>query len=365
MKKIFKYGLIIVLVLFVLSLFGGKDKTNPNTAKTENAPKATTSENTALTLSKYKMLVALDADPAGYKKAASEAGINFVHRAPTWNTLETSEGSYDFSDIQTYANLATQNNAKMNLVFRPIDTGNRSMIEPYKSMTFDDPKMAAAIIKMFKAMPQSIKTQVKFLTIGNEIDSYFGSHTGEIEAYATLLRNIIPELRKEFPYAQIAVNTTYGGNSFVKNNMKSITDQTDVHSVTYYHINGDFSVKDPGNIGGVIQDMIKAAGAKKLLIQEIGMPSSSVNGSSEEKQALFVHNVFKTLRKNQTRIAGVTYLWMNDLPQSLVDFFGEYYKLPDNRFKEFLASLGIFTKEGTPKLAWAAFKEEARLTTGR
>lgn len=352
MKKIFKWGGIIVLIIIILIIFSGKKENSTIKPETTNS-----------NIAKTAIYVAIDADPTGYKKAAREAGINFVHRAPTWAGLEPRVGSYDFSDLQTYANLAKDNSAKMNLVFRPIDTGNRSMIEPYNSMAFDDPKMAEAILKMFQTMPPSIKSQVGFLTIGNEVDSYFENHKNEINSYATLLENIIPTLREEFPNIPITVNTTYGGSSFVKSKMRAITDQVDVYSLTYYHIKGDFSIKDPKDVKGVIDNMVKDAGPKKLLIQEIGMPSSTTNGSSEEKQAEFIHNIFTSVREYKGNIVAVTYLWMNDIPQNLVDLLSDYYKLPDNKFKEFLASLGLFTRDGIPKKGWEAFKTEAKLTT--
>jgi hypothetical protein len=361
MKKILKWLGVIIGIILLLSLFGGSKKSDSLSSKPETA----TTPKTVITKNNSGVFVALDADPSSYRKIAKESGINFIHRAPTWNSLEPEVAKYDFSDVVTFANLAKEQKAKLNLVFRPIDTGVRSMIEPYKSMSFDDPRMSKAILAMFTAMPQEVKSEIAVLTIGNEIDQYFQGHPNEIEKYAKLLQNIIPELRKQIPGALIAVNTTFAGNPFTKSKMDSIINLTDVYSLTYYHLNPDFTVKDPSEGGSVINAMVKSAGNKKLVIQELGMPTSEVNGSSEEKQAQFIHSAFKAVRENKKNIYSVTYLWKNDLPQSTVDFLASYYNTSDKRFAEFLGSMGLFHRDGTPKKGWEAFKEEVLLTTGR
>jgi hypothetical protein len=58
----------------------------------------------------------------------------------------------------------------------------------------------------------------------------------------------------------------------------------------------------------------------------------------------------------------MTYLFMSDLPNALVQSFGEYYKQPgSDKFKAFLATLGLFDGAGNPKLGWEVFERNARV----
>jgi hypothetical protein len=354
MRKILKWGLILIVIILIILAALGKNKGKHTISPTPSPAGANGG-----------MLIGMDASGDDYRKVAKEAGINYVHNAPTWNSIESKEGKYNFGELQKFADLAKENNAPLNLVFRTIDTGNRSMIEPYASMSFDDPRMAAALIKLFKAMPASIKSEVGFVTIGNETDQYFSAHKNEIQAYAKLLDAIKPTLNQEFPGKPITVNFTWGGAGFVKSDMKPITDRIDFYSFNYYHMNPDFTVRDPKKVGKEIDGMVAASGLKKLLIEELGMPSSAANNSSEDIQADFVKYSFEAIRKNQDRILAANFLWYSDLPQSVVDSLTSYYNFKDDKFAGFLGSIGFFTRDGKPKKAYEVFKTEAKATTKR
>ena len=112
--------------------------------------------------------------------------------------------------------------------------------------------------------------------------------------------------------------------------------------------------------------MIDAGGKHKVLFQEIGCPSATRLNSSEERQGHFLEQAFHVLKENKDRIIAANILWMSDLPDSLVDQFGKYYSLPGNEnFKAYLATLGLFDKQGKPKLAWKVFEREAQALAQR
>jgi len=97
-----------------------------------------------------------------------------------------------------------------------------------------------------------------------------------------------------------------------------------------------------------------------VFFQEVGYASSERVNSSEEKQARFMKNVLEALGQHRGQAIAAHFVWMSDIPLSLVDMFGSYYKLPNSdRFKAFLASLGYFDREGRPKQAWAVFERDA------
>jgi hypothetical protein len=148
---------------------------------------------------------------------------------------------------------------------------------------------------------------------------------------------------------------------------RALTDLSDFVSFTYYPLNADFSMRDPGAVRGDLNRMLDAAGGKRIYIQEIGYASADRLNSSPQKQAEFYRNAFAALRENQNRIIGATFLFMSDFSRAVVDYLGAYYGASGSEnFKAYLQTLGIFERNGTPKPAFEVFREQATaLKNGR
>jgi hypothetical protein len=198
------------------------------------------------------------------------------------------------------------------------------------------------------------------VAIGNEVDSYFNGRRGEISQYATLMNNIRPVIERLWPGAQVTVNFTWESAGHIRD-YRAITDTMDVFSYTYYPLNPDFTVKNVGEIEGHIRTMVDSAQGRPLILQELGYPSGSLNKSSEDLQAQFVERSLRASKSHGSKIIAINYLWMSDLPDSVVEEFAKYYNLPGvERFKSYLATMGMLDKEGRPKKAWDVFQRESR-----
>src|SRR5690606_23904608 len=122
---------------------------------------------------------------------------------------------------------------------------------------------------------------------------------------------------------------------------KPILDQVDFYSYNYYPINPDFTFRDPNGSAADLKRMIDAAGGRPVFFQELGYASSPQLGSSEDKQARFIEVALDTLG-NFDQVIGANFNWMSDLPDSVVDDLGRYYKVNGENFKQFLGTLGLF-----------------------
>jgi len=288
------------------------------------------------------------------------AGMSTVSISPIWNTLEKVAGKYDFDEVDSMAKLARENNLPVYLNIRIIDTNNPAVPAPYASWKFDDPRLAKRLIDVIHAIAPRVTGQVRWISIGNEVDEYFSAHGGEIAAYRKLLDQVLPAVRTSFPGALFTVNYTFHSLDRINGELRPITEITEFTSLTYYPLNPDFTFRDPGDVPGDFAKMFEAARGKRVFFQELGYASSERVNSSQEKQARFMKNVLDTLGQHRGQTIGGHFVWMSDIPLSLADKFGDYYKLPNSdRFKAFLASLGYFDREGQPKLAWAVFEKEA------
>ncbi len=82
---------------------------------------------------------------------------------------------------------------------------------------------------------------------------------------------------------------------------------------------------------------------------------------AEQKQAEFVANVYTAWKADSGHIPFLNFFLMHDFTPKMCDDFTVYYGLPNNqKFYEFLCTLGLRKADGTPKLAWKAFVDGAK-----
>jgi hypothetical protein len=311
------------------------------------------------------LLVGIDANPwDGAKETealqrALDAGMTLVHLVPTWNDIERSAGKYTWNAYDVRAKFASDHGLPVALNFRIVDTNNRSMPKSYAAWAWDDTKMVERVRAALRAMRERTKAQVRLVAIGNEVDGYFARHRNEVSAYANLLRQVRDTVRQEFPEALFTTNFAFAAVGQL-DGYRAITEQFDVFSFTYYPLNPDFTMRPPDVVGGDIERMLDVAGDRPVYIQEIGYPSSERLRSSPALQAQFVTGAFDSFRRHRSRIVGATFLFMSDLPRSMVDFFAQYYGSNNENFKAYLQTLGLIDRGGRPKPAWDVLSREAQ-----
>ncbi len=315
--------------------------------------------------------IGLDTNPppsAGPSEAAKRewfdkglhAGMSTVSLSPVWKDVEKTAGKYDFNDLDFNAKLAREHNLPVYLNIRVIDTNNGAVPTAYAAWAFDDPRLVAKLADLIHALAPRVRGQIRWVSIGNEVDPYFESHRDQIAAYRRMLDAILPTVRSAFPGALFTVNFTFHGLKEMNQSLRPISEIAEFTSLTYYPSNPDFTFRDPAQIPGDFAKMYEAAHGKKVFFQELGYASSEVVNSSGDKQGRFMKNVLDTLAQHRGQTIAAHFVWMSDIPLSLVNTFGDYYKLPNSdKFKAFLASLGYFDREGKPKPAWTVFEKQA------
>jgi hypothetical protein len=310
------------------------------------------------------VLIGVDANPwdgVNEREAlqeAFEAGMAIVHVVPTWKDLEPSPGQYQWDGFDLRTGFAAERGLPIALNFRVVDTNDRSLPDAYRKWSFDDERMVEQVRKTIRLLGQRNKARARVVAIGNEVDGYFGKRRGEIAGYARMLSRIRDTVRDEFPGALFTVSFSFGAIGDL-DQYRALTDQIDAFSFTYYPLHPDFTVRPPDVVGGDVERMLRAAGTRPVYLQEIGYPSSEVNGSSPERQARFVEDAFEAFDGRGDRLVGATFLFMSDLPRATVDLLGRYYGAGGGAFKAYLQTLGLRERSGTPKPAWDALKRGA------
>jgi hypothetical protein len=250
------------------------------------------------------------------------------------------------------------------LVFlRPIDTNRKQVPPDLKDKPFDDPEMIARFNKLldfvFSQIPDLSLTA---LAIGNEVDATLGTDRRLWEQYRTFYKATSAYARKKRPGLKVGVTTTFSGAMQAEMLLQSLNEASDVILITYYPLNGDFTVKDPDVVFADFDRITRFAAGKPVIMAEVGYPSGPVCKSSEAKQAAFVHNVFQVWDKHAEQMPCVAFSWQTDISQEAVEGFTKFYGFNTPAFKEYLLTLGMRHREGAgkDKRAFEVLKAEAK-----
>ncbi len=240
-----------------------------------------------------------------------------------------------------------------------INTTNRETPPDLRETPFGAPEFIERFKALFDVMLPMLAEDVRYFSIGNEVDVYFSLHPDELDAYAGFFVATRDYVHERAPWLAVGVTLTFDGLTANAETLAPLIDASDVLIATYYPL-GLGGEPDPTAPLRDIPFLLEAAGDKPLVVQEIGYPASPLLGSSEEDQAAFVHYVFEAWREAGARIPFLNFFLLHDLPASLCTELTGYYGLPNNEvFYEFLCTLGLRQADGTPRLAWPAFVTEA------
>ncbi|MCC6442577.1 MAG: hypothetical protein IT210_03855 [Armatimonadetes bacterium] len=297
-------------------------------------------------------------------KQSVDAGASYFYISPKWNEIEREPGKYSLDEIDFQSGLASSRSLPQVCNLRVVDTNQRAVPSDLKSCSFSDPKMRERLLALIEAVMPCLK-DAQLVLIGNEIDGYFQSRPDEMAAYKELFRAAADKVKSLKPGVKVSASLTFGNLALADTLLKPLLDISDFLAVTYYPLKPDFTYREPDAAEPDIDRMVAAAKGKPLLLQEVGYSTSALNGSSEDMQARFFENVFKSMRDHAKDIWGANVFLMCDLPDSLVNTLGDYYSLPDaGKFKSFLKTLGLFDGQGKPKKSWEVFRQQAPLMAG-
>jgi hypothetical protein len=118
-------------------------------------------------------------------------------------------------------------------------------------------------------------------------------------------------------------------------------------------------MRPPNVVFGDFDTMRRLAVGRKVVLQEIGYPSSALNESSQDKQAEFYSDVFQALRQNRDLVDAGSFFLLADLSEKFVKDLAGFYGMPSQKvFLAFLQTLGMFDLQGQPKKSWTIFRNE-------
>lgn len=292
---------------------------------------------------------------------AIDAGTTGAMLTYTWSEIEPTPQRYNLGPLQESIKFFTARGLHIYLGIHVINTVKRETPSDLLTVPFDAPQMRTRFRALLDRIQPLVTTNVRYLTIGNEVDVYLEAQPAEWGPYQTFYEDGLAYAHQKMPGVLVGVTATYGGASGPsQTEMARLNTKSDVVSYTYYPLDSDFQVHSPRAPLTDFPNMLTLAGGKPVVLQEVGFPSDPLNASSEAIEAQFVTNALASWQAAGRRMPFLNYFLQHDLDSDTCDLLLRYYGLPDPAFKAYLCSLGLRRADGSPKPAWDSFVAGAK-----
>ncbi len=287
-------------------------------------------------------------------------GVNGNAFTEKWSTLEPASGINVNAFIDGLNSFEDFYPDTVLLGIQTINTTAKETPADLQAVAFDDPQMLQRFEALIDALLARLDYPVRYLSIGNEVDVYLGNHPQEWAAYTAFYAGAVAYVHQVAPSIQVGVTVTYGGLRDHADEVMRLNQSSDVLIVTYYPLGEAFTADDPDAPLTDFPNMIEIADGLPVVLQEVGYPSAALLDSSEAEQAQFIHSVFAAWRNAGDAIPFLDFFLLHDLTEQICSDLESYYGLSHPNFHAYLCTLGLRQADGTPKLAWEAFAEEAK-----
>jgi len=284
-----------------------------------------------------------------------------------WKELEPTIGNYDpkAADALTGAiSNAITHNMTQYIGIQMINTNQREMPAEFAATGFDND----AVISRFNLLLDRVITpnigKIKYLAIGNEVDVYLRAHPSEWAKYKIFFDAAVAHAHSLDPAILVGVTATAeGALTLSGSQLQTLNQHSDIIILTYYPLNfagdGTVTVRTPQSPATDFPDMLNFAGARPLVLQEVGYPASPLNNSSEAMQSAFIESVYAAWGNNAENIPFLNFFMLHDITAQQCATFASYYGLPNSAsFGAYLCSLGFRKTDGTPKEAWTTLQQQ-------
>lgn len=283
-----------------------------------------------------------------------ETGINFISGNGTWAEFERLPGHFTLGSPQFLASTAQNLDLPISFTIRIIDNVNRTVPSDLQGRSFDSPEMVSRLLDLITEVVPIIRGRARWLILGYEVDSYFRNHPEEIRAFSELFRIASRRVKELAPELRVSTGLTYYGLTELTETLPSLNSQLDFLAITYTPLNPDFTVQAASVLPADFARMKTAAAGRKIVLSEIGYPTSGLNHSSEAEQESFYALALSEFSAAPDSFEAGNFMTLADLTEEDAKAYSSFYD-PGNQvplLKSALQTLGMFDANGRGKPAW-------------
>lgn len=286
---------------------------------------------------------------------AKEAGAEVTSLSLLWDDLEDSTGGYNPAfDWPSLANAYYPSEGlALTLTFSVIDTVADRRRSDLRGKPWDDPEVTRAFSRHIEDVLSRMRSvEITAIAIGNEVDGYLSSDA-EVLAFAQFLSAARATIARLRPGVPVGTKLTHAALTETPARWSGLLARSDAVLVSYYPIDGFSQVKPMQVIEEDLNALIETAGDLPLYLLEAGYPSAGCGGSPEG-QLEFVKTLLSFGAQNPETVKLISLTWLSDISLPEVEAYSSYYKIDLPCFAQYLGSLGLRARNGTPKpaLTW-------------
>jgi hypothetical protein len=283
-------------------------------------------------------------------------GASMVTIDTTWASLEPQAKVYNFTDITRQINWAKTYNTKVLLIIRTVDTLALSSPPDLQGKAINDATVIARFKTLLTKLAPVLAGRANFIELANEVDPYFQAHPDAIAPFKQFFNAGYSTIKALSPSSSVSLGFSYASTRMDNSAFLQLGALGDHVAFSYYPVGGDYRPMDLALIKMDFDDMLTAAGSRKLVLTEVGYPSSDLLGSSQQAQNDFVVALYQSIKNAGERLAGVNLFLMNDIAPAQCAGTSAYYgESETSPFVAFLSTLGFNDLTGNPKASWGTF----------
>jgi len=290
---------------------------------------------------------------------AMDTGLTFIVANGNWTELEPRKGQFKLDSLNYLLSVSKQ--LPVSFTLRIINNLDRNVPPGLRRTRWNSSEMRNRLFKLIDAMAPMMQGRVRWFMLGYEINEYLNRHPGEARDFIELYKAAAAHIKRRVPGIQVSTTLMFSGLDQLNGRLSGLDQHLDFLALTYAPLKSDFSVMDPSVVPRDFDQMTEAAAGRKIVLQEIGYPSSSVVGSSESKQARFYRMAFDQIDSHADSFDAVNWMMLADLSDAVTKQYSEFFGLKNvAKFEATLQTMGVFNKRGQPKESWDVFRQRIK-----
>ncbi|MEZ4505760.1 MAG: hypothetical protein R2848_07795 [Thermomicrobiales bacterium] len=291
---------------------------------------------------------------------AHAAGVTRAPITYAWGALEPEPGEYDDGNLALAALFFPAMGMSIDVAITPVAGSRLVMPDDLAGRSFDDPEVIKRYLDLIEhVMAVLSEADVRLLIVGVEVDKYLGDDVTAWDAFAAFTAAVATYVHSIRPGIEVGVQSSTDSRILDPDRWSNIDQVSDIIATSYFPMD-DLQVRDPSSITDDFDTLAALYPDRVIRIVEAGYPSSAANGSSDKRQAQFIHALFAAWDDHAGQILSITLSMQHDYGPAHVDAICAFYGDTSEAFAAFIGSIGFrwWKGDGAPKPAWEALMQE-------